>query len=354
MSPHRWSCRKVGVVYVCHTLDRKKKKKLLLLVSTLHLYICLLSHLTESISLDWWQRFSLLQVTVRVHPPASGLPRNICQDPVCWPQHCNQHCPPSSASGQALPAPRAWLHLQVDHRLPVWQQAAREGGETCMNPRPSAPDPPKAGFFLSCSSPCTPTVAPPVTSPSSSWSSRNTTLIGLTGGDESAYRWEIDHLVTWCNQKNSGDSCGLQEEPSPPASVILCGYPVDSVESCRFLGTIIAQALMGAEHQIPHQKSTTEDILPAAAEEVQPAKDNDGALRTSSDGSISYALLRVIGSNLPSLQDLHSSRACRQDCGQPSDPGHRLFDTLPSGRRLQSIRTKTTHHMNSFFPSANP
>src|SRR4029434_2192970 len=31
----------------------------------------------------------------------------------------------------------------------------------------------------------------------------NTTLIGLiSGGDESAYRWEIDHLVTWCGQKN--------------------------------------------------------------------------------------------------------------------------------------------------------
>ena len=35
---------------------------------------------------------------------------------------------------------------------------------------------------------------------------------------------------------------------------------------------------MGAEHQIPHQKSTTEDVLHTTAEEVQPAKDDDGAL----------------------------------------------------------------------------
>src|SRR4029434_6388022 len=35
---------------------------------------------------------------------------------------------------------------------------------------------------------------------------------------------------------------------------------------------------VGAEHQLPHQKSSTEDVLSAAAEEVQPAKDNDGAL----------------------------------------------------------------------------
>ncbi|KAF7642102.1 hypothetical protein LDENG_00264680 [Lucifuga dentata] len=31
----------------------------------------------------------------------------------------------------------------------------------------------------------------------------NTTLIGLiSGGDESTYRWEIDHLVAWCRQNN--------------------------------------------------------------------------------------------------------------------------------------------------------
>ena len=31
----------------------------------------------------------------------------------------------------------------------------------------------------------------------------DTTLIWLiSGGDESAYRWEIDHLVTWCGQNN--------------------------------------------------------------------------------------------------------------------------------------------------------
>ena len=75
---------------------------------------------------------------------------------------------------------------------------------------------------------------------------------------------------------------------------------------------------MGAEHQIPHQKSTTEDVLPAAAEEVQPGKDDDGALRTKDRSRLQHIIRSaetVIGSNLPSLQDLHSSRACRQDCG---------------------------------------
>ena len=36
----------------------------------------------------------------------------------------------------------------------------------------------------------------------------------------------------------------------------------------------------------------------------------------------------------------------------PSHPGHKLFEPLPSGRRLRSIRNKTSRHKNSFFPSA--
>ena len=64
---------------------------------------------------------------------------------------------------------------------------------------------------------------------------------------------------------------------------------------------------------------------------------------------------KVIGCNLPSLQDLYASRTLRRAgkiVADPSHPGHKLFETLPSGRRLRSIRTKTSRHKNSFFPSA--
>ena len=70
---------------------------------------------------------------------------------------------------------------------------------------------------------------------------------------------------------------------------------------------------------------------------------------------IIHSAEKVIGCNLPSLQDLYSSRTLRlagKIAADPSHPGHKLFDPLPSGRRLQSIRTKTSHHKNSFFPSA--
>jgi len=70
---------------------------------------------------------------------------------------------------------------------------------------------------------------------------------------------------------------------------------------------------------------------------------------------IIHSAEKVIGCNLPSLQDLYTSRTLRRAgkiVADSSHPGHKLFETLPSGRRLRSFRTKTSRHKNSFFPSA--
>lgn len=64
---------------------------------------------------------------------------------------------------------------------------------------------------------------------------------------------------------------------------------------------------------------------------------------------------KVIGCRLPSLHDLHVSRSwgrAGRITADPTHPGHRLFNPLPSGRRLQSIWTRTSEHRNSFFPFA--
>jgi len=77
-----------------------------------------------------------------------------------------------------------------------------------------------------------------------------TTLIGLiSGGDESAYRWEIDLLVTWCGQNNLELNAlktvetvaDFRKNPAPPNPITLCDSPVDTVDSFRFLGTTITQ-----------------------------------------------------------------------------------------------------------------
>ncbi|KAF7640958.1 hypothetical protein LDENG_00002900, partial [Lucifuga dentata] len=80
----------------------------------------------------------------------------------------------------------------------------------------------------------------------------DTTLIGLISGeDESAYRWEIDHLVTWCRHNNMELNAlktvemtvDYRKNPAPPTLITLCDTPVDTVEHFRFLGTIITRDL---------------------------------------------------------------------------------------------------------------
>ncbi len=64
---------------------------------------------------------------------------------------------------------------------------------------------------------------------------------------------------------------------------------------------------------------------------------------------------RIIGVDLPSIQDLYTSRVrkrARKITAAPSHPGHNLFERLPSGRRYRALYAKTTRHMNSFFPQA--
>ena len=56
------------------------------------------------------------------------------------------------------------------------------------------------------------------------------------------------------------------------------------------------------------------------------------------------------------LSTVHVSWTLRRAGKIVADPSHlchKLFETLPSGRRLRPIRTKTSRHKNSFFTSTN-
>ncbi|KAI4878460.1 hypothetical protein NFI96_024236 [Prochilodus magdalenae] len=64
---------------------------------------------------------------------------------------------------------------------------------------------------------------------------------------------------------------------------------------------------------------------------------------------------RIIGTDLPSLDSVHTSRLKKKASSISRDathPGHCLFDLLPSGKRYRAIRTKTNRLRNSFFPRA--
>ncbi len=64
---------------------------------------------------------------------------------------------------------------------------------------------------------------------------------------------------------------------------------------------------------------------------------------------------RIIGTTLPTLQELYLSRVSKR-AGKitldPSHPAHFLFEQLPSGRRYRALSTRTTQEQ--FLPSGNP
>ena len=64
-------------------------------------------------------------------------------------------------------------------------------GNMSLNSTPSALILPKPAFLFPCSFPSSPTVASPVTSPSSSWSLWTTPRSLGSSGDEYAYMWEM-------------------------------------------------------------------------------------------------------------------------------------------------------------------
>ena len=171
----------------------------------------------------------------------------------------------------------------------------------------------------------------------------------------------------------------FRKSPAPPTPITLCDSPVATVEHFRFLGTTITEDLkwelnisslikkaqqrmyflrqlkkfnLPRTMMVNFYTSIIESILTssitiwyAAATE----RDNNRLQR------IIHSAEKVIGCNLPSLQDLYASRTLRRAgkiVADSSHPGHKLFVTLPSGRRLRSFRTKTSRHKNSFFPSA--
>ncbi len=64
---------------------------------------------------------------------------------------------------------------------------------------------------------------------------------------------------------------------------------------------------------------------------------------------------RIIGTTLPTLQELYLSRVSKRSGKitlDPSHPAHSLFVLLPSGRRYRALSTRTARHRNSFIPQA--
>ena len=216
----------------------------------------------------------------------------------------------------------------------------------------------------------------------------DTTLIGLiSNGDEAAYRKEVDSLAFWRSQNHLElNACKTVEmvadfrrSPAPTIPLIMCDSPVNTVESFRFLGTIMAQDLRWAENITSTIKKAQQrmfflrqlkkfnmpqkvmvEFYTAIIESILTSSITIWfAASTAKDKGRLQRIIRsaekVIGCDLPSLLDLFHSRTSKRAgkiIADPSHPGHHLFQRLPSGKRFRAIKTKTSRHLNSFFPTA--
>ncbi|KAK3569190.1 hypothetical protein QTP86_026472, partial [Hemibagrus guttatus] len=216
----------------------------------------------------------------------------------------------------------------------------------------------------------------------------DTTLISLiSDGDMLAYRGEMDRLVSWCSMNNlelnslktMEMTVDFRKDPAPLPPVILCDSPVTSAESFCFLGTTITKELKWeqnirsltkkAQQRMYFLRQLKKFLLPmkmlvnfytAIIESILTSSITVWfAAATARDEAklqrVIHSAEKVIGCSLPSLQELYVSRSRRcaaKIAADPSHPGNELFWSLPSGKRIRSIRTRTSRHKNSLFPTA--
>ena len=71
-------------------------------------------------------------------------------------------------------------------------------------------------------------------------------------------------------------------------------------------------------------------------------------------GRIVRSASLIVGCELPSL-DLYRARVvkkARSIMSDPSHPAHGLFEELPSGRRLKTLKSGSKRTHDSFYPTA--
>ncbi len=215
----------------------------------------------------------------------------------------------------------------------------------------------------------------------------DTTLIGLIqDGDESAYRQEVKELAVWCSLnlelnmlKTVEMIVDFRRNPPTLPPLTIMNSTVTAVESFRFLGTTISQDLKWdihidsivrkAQQRLYFLRQLRKFNLPQELLKQFYSAIIESVLCTSITVWFSSATKsdlrrlrrvvrtaeRIVGTTLPTLQELYLSRVSKR-AGKitldPAHPAHSLFELLPSGRRYRALSTRTTKHRNSFFPQA--
>ncbi|KAI5617022.1 gastrula zinc finger protein XlCGF28.1-like [Silurus asotus] len=217
----------------------------------------------------------------------------------------------------------------------------------------------------------------------------DTTVIGLiTNNDETAYREEIQHLPTWCNNNNlllnTFKTKELivdfrREARGTHDTTHINGMAVGRVSSFKFLGIHISadlswnintSSLVKKAHQrlfflrTLKKNQLSSDILVnfycCAVESILTScvtvwYGSCSAAERKALQRVVKTAQRITGTSLPAMEDIQKKcclRRARSILKDSSHPANRLFTLLSSGRRYRCLRTRTSRLKNSFFPRA--
>ncbi|KAI3363340.1 hypothetical protein L3Q82_011965, partial [Scortum barcoo] len=195
----------------------------------------------------------------------------------------------------------------------------------------------------------------------------DTAVVGrIANNDESDYRQEVEHLEGWCRQNNLCINVKKTKEmivdfrrgrhlPLSPVHRRDCGgsgLQLQAHQRLYFLRRL-RRAGLGSSVLTSFYRCVVESVLSSC---IIVWHGSCSAAEKKALQRVVKAAQRTVGCSLPTTTDIYTSRCRKRASCIMKDPTHtahaELFVPLPSGRRLRSIKSRTTRLRNSFFPEA--
>lgn len=216
----------------------------------------------------------------------------------------------------------------------------------------------------------------------------DTTVVGcISGGDETAYRDEVEQLSVLCKANNLQlNKLKTQEmiidyrrKKTVIQPLYIDGDCVERVSVFRFLGVHLAEDLSWRTNTTAIVKKAQQRLYFLRILRNYHLRQDllVSFYRCSVESVLTYCICvwflsctaaernalqrvvnsaqKIIGCPLPSLQELYSSRCLKKAVKilkDPSHPGNEHFVRLRSGRRFKTMYTRTNRLKFSFFPRA--
>ncbi len=204
----------------------------------------------------------------------------------------------------------------------------------------------------------------------------DTTLIGLIqDGDKSAYRQDVKELAVWCSLNNlelnmlktvemivDFRRTPLHSPHSPSWTALWLQWSHSDSRAPSFLSTWSGTITLSPWWKRPSRDCTSlpQELLIQLIQFYSSIIESVlctsitvwFSSATKSDLRRQWRVVRtaerIIGTTLPTLQELYLSRVSKKRAGKitldPSHPAHSLFELLSSDRCYRALSTRTTRH----------